>query len=82
MLFNGEQFELVGTISDVTVIASGRGVKIKGILDRKYGKGRWRKLKGIGHVRDSSGTIWRAELHWFEAHGVGRREMKIKQLLD
>lgn len=82
MLFNGVEYHLVGTISNATVIASGRGVRIKAYLDRTYGKGRWRKLKGIAIVRDSNDTIWRAELHWYEAHGIGRRDMKIKQLLE
>ena len=51
-------------------------------LVRRYGRGRWRKRKGVGRVRLSSGIMLVAELHGYEAHGIGRREMKIKRLLD
>jgi hypothetical protein len=50
-------------------------------LRKGYGSGRWRKLKGIGTVRFSDGTIARAELHWYEAHGLGKKEIKIKRIL-
>ena len=52
-------------------------------LRRRYGRGRWRKLKGIARVRLIDGTVHTAEVHWYEAHGIGRRELKIKfPLLD
>jgi hypothetical protein len=76
-------FELVGEIRDVQPIAVGRSVRQTVRLRRRYGKGRWRKLKGIASVRLLDGTIHTAEVHWYEAHGVGRKEFKIKfPLLD
>ena len=76
-------FEVLGPLRDVTTIASGRAIRELRRLRRRYGKGRWRKRKGWASVRLLDGTVHRAELHWYEAHGVGRREMKIKfPLLD
>ena len=75
-------FEVVGEISDVETVAEGTGVRIRSMLDKVHGKGRWRKLKGVARVRVEDGTIRPAELHWFEAHGVGRRRMRIKAFLD
>jgi len=51
-------------------------------IQKQYGPGRWRKLKGIAKVRLESGRVCRAELHWYEAHGIGRKKMKIKRFLD
>lgn len=76
------QFEVVGEISDVELIAVGKGVRIRHILVKRYGRGRWRKLKGIGRVRLHDESERLAELHWFEAHGIGRRKMRIKRFLD
>lgn len=76
-------FELVGPIRDVEPIAFGRTIRELARLRRRYGRGRWRKLKGIARVRLIDGTIHTAELHWYEAHGIGRKELKIKfPLLD
>jgi hypothetical protein len=76
-------FELVGPISDIQSIAIGHGVRERARLRRRYGTGRWKKLKGIARVRLIDGTIHTAEVHWYEAHGVGRKELKIKfPLLD
>lgn len=75
-------FEILGEIRQVETIASGRGIRILNRLVRLYGKGNWRKLKGIARVHLDDGTISEAELHWFEAHGLGKRRMKIKRLLD
>lgn len=75
------RFELLGDIQQVEAIATGRGIRILQRLVRLYGKGNWRKLKGRATVRLSDGTIAEAELHWFEAHGIGKRRMKIKRLL-
>ena len=76
-------FELLGPISDIQPIAIGRGVRERARLRRRYGTGRWRKLKGIARVRLIDGTIHTADIHWYEAHGIGRRELKIKfPLLD
>ena len=75
-------FEIVGEISDIETIAKSSGIHILGLLQKRYGSGRWRKLKGIATVRLFGGTIRRAEIHWFEAHGIGKRKMRIKHLLD
>jgi hypothetical protein len=76
------QFELVGKITRVEEIAVGRGIRELGRLRRTFGRGRWRKLKGLATVRFGDGTMARAEVHWYEAHGIGRCEMKIKRLLS
>jgi hypothetical protein len=71
-------FEIVGEVTDVETIASGRGVRDRARLRRQYGRGRWRKRKGVANVRLIDGTIRLAEVHWYEAHGIGRREFKLK----
>ena len=76
------QFEVIGDITDVEPIAVGKSVRIRQLLVKRFGKGRWRKLKGLGRVRLPDGTIRGAELHWFEAHGIGRKKMRIKRFLD
>lgn len=75
-------FEILGTIRDIETIASGRGVHIRRNLERTYGKGRWRKMKGISTVLMADGTICEAEIHWFEAHGIGRKDFKIKRVIQ
>lgn len=76
-------FEIVGEITGVEVIAIGRQIRTLRELTDRYGKGRWRKLKGIALIRIlPEGSIRRAELHWFEAHGIGRKRIKIKTYLD
>ena len=75
-------FEVVGEISDVETIATGSGIRDLARLRRVYGSGRWRKLKGVAQVQLGNGRIHLAELHWYEAHGVGKREMKRKRYLD
>jgi hypothetical protein len=76
-------FELLGPIGEIQPIAVGVGVRERARLRRRYGTGRWRKLKGIARVRLTDGTIHAAEVHWYEAHGIGRRELKLKfPLLD
>jgi len=76
-------FELVGPIRNVQTIAIGPGIRGLARLRRRCGSGRWRKLKGIARVRLIDGTIHTAEIHWYEAHGMGRKEYKIKfPLLD
>jgi hypothetical protein len=71
-------FEIVGEISDIESIAAGPGVRDGARLRKRYGKARWRKLKGVANVRLVSGRIRLAEIHWYEAHGIGKREFKIK----
>jgi hypothetical protein len=73
------EFEILGEINDIETIATGRGVYIRRYLERAYGKGRWRKRKGIATVRLADGTVNEAEIHWFEAHGIGRKDFKIKR---
>lgn len=75
-------FEIVGVVSDIQTIAAGPGVRIRSVLRKRYGGRRWRKLKGVASVRLSDGTIRLAEVHWFEAHGIGKRKMRIKRFLD
>lgn len=75
-------FEIVGDISDIEIIAIGRKIRILPLLQKRYGRGRWRKLKGVANVRLADGRIRRAEVHWFEAHGIGKKKMRIKYYLD
>ncbi|MEK6682406.1 MAG: hypothetical protein AABY79_10630 [Nitrospirota bacterium] len=76
-----KEFEVLGEIRDIETIAVGRGIYISRYLDRTYGKGRWRKMKGITTVRLADGAICKAEIHWFEAHGIGRKDFKIKKVI-
>jgi hypothetical protein len=74
-------FEILGEIRNVETIAAGGGVYIRRYLERTDGRGRWRKMKGIATVRLADGTICEAEIHWFEAHGIGRQDFKIKRVI-
>lgn len=74
-------FEILGSISNVETFAAGAGIREVARLRRLYGRGRWRKRKGIARIRLSDGTIHIAEIHWYEAAGMGRKELKIKHLL-
>jgi len=74
-------FKILGEIQDIETIAAGHGVHIRRYLVRTYGKGRWRKIKGIANVQLSDGKILKAEIHWFEAHGIGRKDFKIKRTI-
>jgi hypothetical protein len=76
------KFEVVGQITDVKIIARGPGVRVLSYLRKAYGRGRWRKLKGSAIVRLPNGTLHKVELHWYEAHGIGRRDLKIKRYLE
>jgi uncharacterized protein with ACT and thioredoxin-like domain len=75
------KFEILGEIQDIKTIATGRSVYIRRYLERAYGKGRWRKMKGMATVHLADGTICEAEIHWFEAHGIGRKDFKIKKVI-
>ena len=75
-------FEILGEITVIETMASGRGVRDLRRLQRNYGKGRWRKMKGSARVRLRNGDIRVAEIHWYEAHGIGKREFKRKRYLD
>lgn len=74
-------FEIVGEITNVETFAIGGSIRELPRLRRVYGPGRWRKRKGIAQVRLADGTVCPAEVHWYEAHGIGRKEMKIKSFL-
>ena len=75
-------FELVSGPTDVETIAANLSIRERGRLKAEFGGGRWRKLKGAAVVRLPNGRLRRVELHWYEAHGVGRRLMKVKRYLD
>ena len=75
-------FEIINRIMNIETIAVGGNIRDIMRLRKQYGVGRWRKMKGVANVRLQSGSIRNAELHWYEAHGIGRRKIKIKQLLD
>ena len=75
-------FELIGEIKEIETIAVGSSIHDVARLRKMYGRGRWRKLKGIAFVRLEDGSECGAELHWYEAHGIGKREMRVKELLD
>ena len=76
------KFEICGEIRNIETIARGRSVYIRRYLERSYGKGRWRKMKGRATVRLEDSTICEAEIHWFEAHGIGRKDYKIKRIIQ
>ena len=75
-------FEILSKISDVEIIAVGSKIRILPFLQQEFGRGRWRKLKGIAEVKLSNGEIRLAEIHWFEAHGIGKKFLRIKHYLD
>jgi len=76
-----ESFEILGQIRGVTTIATGSGIRDLPELQERFGKGNWRKLKGFATVRLDDGTIAEAEIHWYEAHGIGKRWRKDQALL-
>ncbi len=75
-------FEIIGEIAVLETIAVGTGIRDIRRLRRNYGKGRWRKMKGMARVKLASGRIRTAELYWYEAHGIGKKEIKRKSYLD
>jgi hypothetical protein len=74
-------FEIVGAILNIETIAEGRGIRELKRLWRKHGKGQWRKKKGFARVRLEDGSVHTAEIHWYEAHGIGRKEAKLKRII-
>lgn len=74
-------FELLGPLRNVATFAVGTAIRDLPRLRRMYGRGRWRKRKAIAAVRLADGTVVEAELHWYEASGIGRRELRIKRIL-
>jgi len=75
-------FEIRGDIADVETFAIGKSIRELARLRKLYGKGRWRKRKGIAGVKLPNGRIRKVELHWYEASGIGKKEFKIKRFLD
>ncbi|MDZ7699948.1 MAG: hypothetical protein U5R49_24480 [Deltaproteobacteria bacterium] len=76
-----QERKIVGAISNREVIAEGSSVKIRKRLEKLYGRGNWKKLKGMADVRLWDGAVVRAEIHWFEAHGIGKKNIKVKHYL-
>jgi hypothetical protein len=76
------QFEIIAPVTEVKTIAVGPRIRILRRLQRQFGRGRWRKMKGITTVKLHDGSILRAEIHWYEAHGIGRKLFKIKRPLS
>ena len=74
-------FEIVGDIHDVETFAAGSGIREIARLQKLYGKGRWRKRKGIATIQIPDGQMALAEIHWYEATGIGKKEFKIKRML-
>jgi len=75
-------FEIISDITDIEVIAIGNSIRDLERLREQYGDGRWRKMKGIAMIQLSNGNVRKAEIHWYEAHGIGRKEYKRKCYLD
>ncbi len=74
-------FKIIGKIQEIELIATGYGIKNLNRLNKIYGKANWRKLKGICQVELEDGAVLDAEVHWYEGHGVGKKEIKIKKYL-
>ena len=75
-------FEIIGEIENIETVAVGGRIRDIMRLRKQFGPGGWRKLKGVARVRLLSGRICKAEIHWYEAHSIGKKKMKIKRLLD
>lgn len=75
-------FEIIGKIENAETFATGKGIRELKRLQKAYGKGRWRKRKGIAQIKLPDGSVRFAELHWYEASGVGKKEFKIKRYLE
>jgi len=74
--------DIIGEIEEIETIAVGGKIRDIMRIPKQFGPGRWHKLKGAVNVRLLSGRICKAEIHWYEAHGVGRKKKKIKRILD
>ena len=77
-----DDFRIVGQLTDIVTIAVGSSIRELSALQARFGRGRWRKLKGVATVRLFDGSMRSAEIHWYEAHGIGKVRMKIKRYLD
>lgn len=76
------KFDIIDEIREIETIAKGPGIRDLTRLKKYYGLGNWRKMKGIAHIRLSSGKVKLAELHWYEAHGIGKKEIKRKRYVE
>ena len=75
-------FDIIDEITEIETVAKGPGIRELNRLRKSYGHGNWKKMKGIAHIRLPSGKIHLAELHWYEAHGIGKKEVKRKRHLE
>ena len=75
-------FEIISEITGIELIAKGQGIRDLARIRKKYGPGNWRKLKGLATIRMEDGSVHYAEIHWYEAHGIGRKRFKIKQTME
>ena len=75
-------FEIIGKIVAAETIAEGNGIRERARLVRQYGKGNWKKKKGLATIKAENGIRAKVELHWYEAHGIGKRELKVKHILE
>ena len=73
------KFEIISEISRIETIAAGRQIRDLRRIVREYGRGKWRKVKGLATIRFTNGRVVKAEIHWYEAHGIGRKEIKFKR---
>ena len=76
------QFKLLSQLTDAQTIVSGNGIRDLARLNRQYGRGNWLKRKGIASILFPTGEVALAEVHWYEANGIGKREMKVKRVLE
>jgi hypothetical protein len=76
------EIEVISAITDIEIIAIGRSIRELNRLQKLYGKGRWRKLKGVATVRLPDNSTVFAEIHWYEAHGIGKKDFKVKRILN
>lgn len=77
-----KSFEIITEISEIETIATGNAIRDLARLRKHYGRGRWRKIKGVALIRLLNRRVRKAELHWYEAHGIGKKEFKRKRYLD
>jgi hypothetical protein len=77
-----DEVRIIGEVRNVQVIAAGASVRDRRRLRRQYGRGRWRKMKGEATIETPKGQIREAEVHWYEAHGIGRVDWKAKRYID
>ena len=76
------RFEIIGEISQIESIAISSSIREIARLQKQYGPGRWRKMKGVATIQLANGEVRQAEIHWYEAHGIGKKEFKRKRYLD